>query len=272
MIDLIQRQTEWALKIMIWHHIEQGEGRPLVLLHGIGMSAKAWSPVMNLLAAQRRVIAFDVPGFGETPALEGEPSMVKMVASLNQCLTAMGIDEPVDCVGNSMGGYIALSMAVAGHARSVVALSPAGFWGKQVPMHVGHLFQAMRRGYRLAPGLSDVLLSFPPSRTLIMMGGVGIKGWRIPAAEAIHTARMFAESEHFETIYHALGVPFTQGGSVDVPCTIAWGDFDMVFPIGTRVKRRAPAHSRWLRLRGCGHVPMWDNPELVADTILHGTS
>lgn len=44
----------------MWHCEERGQGRPLVLLHGIGMSSFAWSPVMGQLASQRRVLAFDV--------------------------------------------------------------------------------------------------------------------------------------------------------------------------------------------------------------------
>lgn len=57
--------------MMIWHHVEKGQGRPLVLLHGIGMSSDAWAAVFDRLAVQRRVIAFDIPGFGRTPGLPG---------------------------------------------------------------------------------------------------------------------------------------------------------------------------------------------------------
>src|SRR5690349_3737798 len=52
-----------------WHHVERGRGRPLVLLHGIGMSHAAWTPVMGRLARERRVIAVDLAGFGRSAPL-----------------------------------------------------------------------------------------------------------------------------------------------------------------------------------------------------------
>ena len=53
----------------MWHFEERGQGRPLVLLHGIGMSSLAWSPVMARLSQGRRVLAFDAAGLGKTPPL-----------------------------------------------------------------------------------------------------------------------------------------------------------------------------------------------------------
>jgi len=53
----------------VWRYGEHGEGRPLILLHGIGMSRAAWNPVLTHLYATRRVIAFDIAGFGATPPL-----------------------------------------------------------------------------------------------------------------------------------------------------------------------------------------------------------
>ncbi len=257
---------------MIWHHIEKGHGRPLVLLHGIGMSGDAWQPVMDRLAVQRRVIAFDIPGFGGTPGLENvEPNSLAMVASLGESLRKMGIDEPVDIVGNSLGGRIALDAAAEGLARSIVCISPAGLWRETGPAHLEYLFTAMRKGYQMMPGVTEGLLRTRVGRTVIMAGAVAARGWKIPAKDAIHSARMFADSHHFEPIFNAFRPPFDQAHRIEVPCTVAFGDFDMVFPVGTRDKNRVPAHTHWLRLPRCGHVPMWDHPELVSHVIMQGT-
>lgn len=257
---------------MIWHHIEKGHGRPLILLHGIGMNSEAWAPVMDRLAVQRRVIAFDIPGFGKTPGIEGcEPNSEAMVASLAQSLDKMGIHEPVDMVGNSLGGRIMLDAAAEGMARSVVGISPAGLWRETGPSHLEPLFGAMRKAYKVAPGLTDQLLKTTLGRTVIMAGAVSARGWKMPAREAIRSARMFAESHHFEPVFEAFRPPFARGEEIKVPCTIAFGDLDMVFPIGTRDKSRVPAHARWVRLPACGHVPMWDAPGLLSHVILSGT-
>ena len=258
---------------MIWHHVEKGQGRPLILLHGIGMNSEAWGPVFERLAIQRRVIAFDIPGFGRTPALAAgrEPNAAAMVESLGESLRMMGLEEPVDMVGNSLGGRIALEAAAAGLARSVVGISPAGLWRNKGPFHLEHLFGLMRKGYSLLPSVADRLLETTVGRTLLMGGAVSAQGWKMPAHEAQRAARMFAQAQQFEPIFEAFRPAFDRGEEIEVPCTIAFGDLDFVFPMGTRDKSRAPAHTHWVRLPACGHVPMWDDPDLVAHVILNGT-
>ena len=61
-----------------------------------------------------------------------------------QSLQAMGIDVPVDIVGNSLGGTIALEAANRGIARSVVAISPAGLWKEHGAPHVDYVFGGLR--------------------------------------------------------------------------------------------------------------------------------
>lgn len=256
---------------MIWHHIEKGQGRPLILLHGIGMNGEAWGPVFDRLAQQRRVIAVDIAGFGRTPALAVEPSAAALADSLGQSLRAMGLDEPVDIVGNSLGGRIALEAAASGLARSVVGISPAGLWRDKGPFHLEYLFGAMRKSYSLMPEVADRLLETALGRTLLLSSAVGAQAWKMPAHEAQRAARLFAQSEQFKAVFEALRPPFSRTADIEVPCTIAFGDLDFVFPWGTRDKTRAPAHTRWVRLRACGHVPMWDNPALVTQVILNGT-
>lgn len=257
---------------MIWHHIEKGHGRPLVLLHGIGMSADAWSPLIDRLAVDRRVIAFDIPGFGATPGLDTEtPGSAEMVASLKQCLQRLGIHEPVDIVGNSLGGRIAFDAAAQGLARSIVCISPAGLWRQKGPAHLEPLFALMRKAYTAMPGMVERVLHNALGRTLIMSGAVAAQGWKMPVQDALRSARMFAESHHFDPIFDAFRPPFERGSDIKVPCTVAFGDLDFVFPAFTRDKSRAPQHTRWVRLPACGHVPMWDNPGLVSHVILRGT-
>ncbi len=258
---------------MIWHYVEKGYGRPLILLHGIGMNCNAWAPIIDRTFLQRRVIAFDIPGFGKTPALPDSivPNSENMAESLRICLQEMGISEPVDIVGNSLGGRIALDAAAKGMARTVVGISPAGLWLHKGPPHIQHLFGAMRKGYAVVPTLTETALKNPIARSLLMAGAVSIQGWKMPSHEAIRATRIFAHSDKFEPIFNAFRPPFIHADKITVPCTIAFGDFDMVFPVGTRERTRVPAHTYWRRLPGCGHVPMWDNPDLVSHVILRGT-
>jgi pimeloyl-ACP methyl ester carboxylesterase len=90
----------------VWNYSEAGSGRPLILLHGIGMSHAAWNAVTPLLCATRRVIAFDTAGFGLTPPLPRGtlPTIPNLVGGLHSSLLELGIELPVDIAGNSLGG------------------------------------------------------------------------------------------------------------------------------------------------------------------------
>ena len=80
------------------------------------------------LRSTRRVIAFDIAGFGLTPPLPKgvAPSIPNLVDDLERSIHEIGIKFPVDIAGNSLGGSMALEAARRGMAGSVVAISP--YW------------------------------------------------------------------------------------------------------------------------------------------------
>lgn len=106
-----------------------GSGEPLLLLHGIGHHRQAWDPVVDILAAERDVIAVDLPGFGESPALPDglAHDLPTMNAALSGLCETLDLDRP-HVAGNSLGGLLALELGREKLVRSVTALSPAGFW------------------------------------------------------------------------------------------------------------------------------------------------
>ena len=110
------------------HHIRRGEGEALLLIHPLGSELVVWEPVFDLLAAERDVIAVDMPGFGASHALpEGQAYTPKgLAAALAGFLNELGI-ERAHLAGNSLGGWVALELAGLGRALSVTGLSPAGF-------------------------------------------------------------------------------------------------------------------------------------------------
>lgn len=259
---------------MEWFAVERGEGRPLVLLHGIGMASSAWGPVLDRLAAERRAIALDIPGFGRTPALPAdvEPTPAAIAHSLVQDLVERGVDEPFEVVGNSLGGFVALEVAKAGHAQSVVALSPAGLWHGQIPRWTTLALNLTRAACRHAPRLTRLAMRTPAGRTLGLLPTVAWKGWRVPANEAVKAAEDFASGGAFEDVLHAASEQFRDGQRIDVPVTIAFGRHDLTLRKRTaQFRDQLPPHTTWLTLPGAGHVPMWDNPEAVTQIILGRT-
>ncbi|MEO6699141.1 MAG: alpha/beta hydrolase [Paraperlucidibaca sp.] len=255
-----------------WFHIEQGQGRPLVLLHGIGMSHAAWQPVMHLLARERRVIAVDVAGFGQTPALTGAVSADALVDGLKQTLLSLGINEPVDIAGNSMGGWLALAAATHGLVRSVVAISPAGLSNaSDAPRHIRPTFDSARLMAQRFPRLSETLIKFGLARSAFLAIPMSIRGYKIPSAAAIRSIRDFAHAPGFDATYDA--IDRVKGLSeLTMPITIAFGRLDFLLIQAMQSREWLPAQTLWLRPWSWGHVPMWDDPEGVAKLILTGTA
>ncbi|MYU25092.1 alpha/beta hydrolase [Streptomyces sp. SID8352] len=100
------RTKDWTI-----HYNEAGEGHPLVLLHGGGPGATGWSnysPNIEALSRHFRVIAPDMPGWGDSDAVDF--ATLDHVEAACQLLDALGIEKAA-FVGNSMGGHTSLRLA-----------------------------------------------------------------------------------------------------------------------------------------------------------------
>lgn len=257
-----------------WHHVERGRGRPLVLLHGIGMSHVAWSPVMEPLARERRVIALDLAGFGRSEALPDRvvPTQENLLQGLRHTLSALGIADPVDLVGNSLGGQLALTAAREGLARSVVGLSPGGLWpGVRSPAHTRLILRSARTILRGLPRTGEAAARTRVGRTLLFALPMTSRGWRVDAGEALEVVRAFRDAAAFGPTLDA-SQRFTGGERIEVPLTVAFGSRDWLLTKSCQCRDALPPHTRWLEPRGWGHVPMWDDPAGVARLILEGTA
>jgi len=109
------------------HQITRGSGKRLLLIHGLGSSWRGWQPILDDLAAERSVIAIDLPGHGVTPAQEDSGTFEGLVRSVERYLVANDLIG-VAVVGSSMGARIVLELARRGKVGNVVALDPGGFW------------------------------------------------------------------------------------------------------------------------------------------------
>jgi pimeloyl-ACP methyl ester carboxylesterase len=88
---------------------DRGQGIPIVLIHGFPLDRTIWQGQLSGLADHARVIALDLPGFGESPMVEGTIEMTTYADIIREFLDALGINEPAIIAGHSMGGYIALA-------------------------------------------------------------------------------------------------------------------------------------------------------------------
>ncbi|MFJ2396852.1 MULTISPECIES: alpha/beta fold hydrolase [unclassified Streptomyces] len=251
-----------------------GTGEPLLLLHGIGHHRQAWDPVVHILAAEREVIAVDLPGFGASPALPDglTHDLGTVVPVLGALCEALELDRP-HVAGNSLGGLLALELGREKLVRSVTALSPAGFWTTAERRYAFGVLMAMRLGARRLPLPAVERLSRTVAGRAALTSTIYARpGRRSPEAVVAETLAL-AHAEGFaETLRAGISVQFTDDVP-GLPVTVAWGTRDrlLVRRQGIRAKQIIP-RARLVRLPGCGHVPMNDDPALVARVLLDGSS
>ncbi|AKL68718.1 alpha/beta fold hydrolase [Streptomyces goshikiensis] len=248
----------------------KGAGEPLLLLHGIGHHLQAWHPVTDVLAGQYDVIAVDLPGFGASaPLPEGVPYDLATVApALGALCAALGVDRP-HVAGNSLGGLLALEMGRTGLARSVTALSPAGFWTQGERRYAFAALRAMRAGARALPRPALERLSRSAAGRAALTSSIyAAPGRRAPEAVVAETVALRDATGFEQTLAAGGSVRFTEDVP-GLPVTIAWGVHDRLLlrRQGVRAKRTVPG-ARLVRLPGCGHVPMHDDPALVSRVVL----
>jgi pimeloyl-ACP methyl ester carboxylesterase len=246
-------------------------GAPIVLLHGATSSARAWDALLPSLGQRYRVFAPSLAGHcGGPPLPTGREGVVhRIVDSMCGQLDEAGIDT-AHIVGNSLGGWVALELARRGRAQSVLALSPAGAW--RLPRDLRRLLVLFRTGAALGRiNAMPNLVAHKRVRRILL---------RLMAehADRMTPAQVAAA---FEDMAGCTALPdildgARADGSIEpvpdgcCPVRIVWGMNDRMLPFmryGAPMLVAVPSAELML-LPGVGHVPMIDDPVLIANTIL----
>ena len=225
-------------------HTRRGSGPPLVLIHALGADRRMWDPVIDRLAAHRDVIAIDMPGFGESPPLgavareaarggaagraadarggtSAPVSPHDLARAVRAHSLALGLDRP-HVAGNSLGGWVALELALAGHAQSVTAIAPAGLWAQPL---VPKRSQARVLARALRPVLPALLRSARGRR--VALGSTIAHPERVPYSAALALVRGYADAPGFEAVNAGMRAGrFTGLAEIPVPLTLAWPEHD----------------------------------------------
>ena len=253
------------------NYIRRGTGKPLLLLHGLGSSLKVWDLIVEELATQRDVIALDLPGFGQSPALLGEVSIPTLADAVTDFLTQHQL-LGIDAVGNSMGARLVLELARRGQlVGSVVALDPGGFWQGWQVAYFYHSVRLSAQLSRLIQPILPPLVSNALSRT-VLFAQFSAHPWTIPAPVALNEFREFLPTPSFTRLLDSLAHgPPQQGAPVgSIPnLVIGWGRQDRICPPSQSRLALAlfpDAQLHWFS--NCGHVPQLDVPAETVALIL----
>lgn len=257
------------------HFIRRGSGRPLLLVHGLGGSWRTWNTILNLLAAERDVVAVDLPGHGESPALAGEHSIRTLADALTDFLARHDL-LGIDAAGVSMGGRLVLELARRGGVvGAVVALDPGGFWqGWEVPFFYYTGLASKKVVAALQPVVPAVA-STAVGRTALLIQ-LSAKPWALPAQQAIDDLRTYGTTPVFDELLYQLAYGDVQQpalkGSITEPLVIGWGRQDRVcLPNQARLALEKFPDARLYWFADCGHMPQWDQPEEATRLILATT-
>jgi pimeloyl-ACP methyl ester carboxylesterase len=249
------------------HHIRKGAGEPLVLVHGLGGSIVVWRPVIDLLAAERDVVAIDLPGFGSSPD-PGDgfvPTAAELGVAVSELCSGLGIERP-HLAGNSLGGWVALEIAAAGRAASVCAISPAGLWREPLGPRRRERNEI---GRRIRP-LLNLALRSARGRQLILRSTLA-RPDRLSREEAEELVGDYLDAPLYAAANEEMRMgAFERKDEIDVPVTLAWGELDRI--VGRPSRSRRPPDARYVEMPGWGHTPTWDDPEGVASLILEASS
>lgn len=255
-----------------------GTGEPMVLLHGFTDTWHAWTPLLPALEAHHDVFAPTLPGHhgGEPFPEGGRMTLATTLDMIERQLDAEGI-ERAHVVGSSLGGWLALELAARGRALSVVGVCPAGGWEphSREERAILRYFRLNDRLLRAGRPLLKTVARRPrlrrlalreliadPSRVSATAAWAMIEG----AAECAIVQDALALSE--------TGEMFGELGQIDCPVRIAYGTRDRIVrwpACYVRMQRILP-QAEYVALEGLGHLPMWDDPELVARVILEVTA
>jgi pimeloyl-ACP methyl ester carboxylesterase/putative sterol carrier protein len=250
-----------------------GRGHPVVLLHGLGASKITWLPVLAPLAARHRVIVPDLPGHGESdkPRHEYTPRFYAKV--VRQLLDAVGVERAA-VVGNSLGGRIALELALRspGRVAALALLDPSvpglrwryvmGFT-RVFPTEIGAIPFPLRERWM------EVMIR----RLFAQPDRLPNEGYSAAAAEFIRIYRNpVARMAFFSTLRHIVTEKpdsfFASLRRIKQPALVIFGDQDRLVPprLGVRLAQHLP-HADLVVLPDVGHVPQFEATEETLELL-----
>ncbi len=248
-------------------YIHQGKGgTPILLLHGFDSSLLEFFRLIPLLAAQNETWAVDLLGFGFTERVMGTPYSPMAIKRHLYSFWKTLINQPVILVGASMGGATAIDFTLTypNCVKQLVLINSVGYSGS---FPIGQFL-------------------FPPIDFFAM------EWWRFLKLQTLAKAKADRDQNaaYLDALlctilplempgwYESI-LTFTKTGGyslteekiarIDKPTLILWGELDAFLAKGDAEKfNRAIAHSILHKIKGCGHAPQFEQPEVIAQHIL----
>ncbi len=263
-----------AISVEYW---SAGEGQPLLLLHGVADSAQTWQWIMPILARTHHVYALSFPGFGTSTKPEADYSPAFLSKVVLAFLDHLQL-EKVSVVGNSLGGLVAmyLALAVPQRVSALVLVDSAGL-GREItwPMRLLTL-----------PGMGQLVAA--TNKTPI---GAKLWAWSVSALIVAHPNRspsswrnrlyeMARDPNYLKATVASVKSGNTLAGQrereimldrlprLTMPTLIIWGERDRIVPVHhAHAAKSRLVQGQTVILSDCGHSPQVEQPERFASAV-----
>jgi pimeloyl-ACP methyl ester carboxylesterase len=252
--------------------MEAGQGPAVLALHGLGATKGSFLPTLAALADRFRVIAIDLPGFGDSDKPIGAPYDARFFAhAVVDVLDALELDR-AHLIGNSLGGRIALELALRDPERveRLALLAPSLAWRRERPW--APLLRLVRPELGLLQPAPRVLVEgivrrlIPGAADGWAAAGVDefLRAYLTPAGRAAFYAaarQIYLEEPHGDDGF------WPRLSTLSAPALFVWGRRDRIVPLAfARHVSEALPQARHLEL-DCGHVPQVERPRQTHDAV-----
>lgn len=249
------------------HYRINGNGQPLVLLHGTGASLHTWEGWTSILEENYQIISVDLPAFGMTgPSLNRDYSIGAYVNFVDAFLAKIGIDS-FALAGNSLGGGISWNYAAA-HPQKVKALilvDPSGFkQRKKLPLAL-----RITKSKTFSPLLKKFSPKFLFSKSL---KEVYYDDSKLDQAIIDRYYELFRREGNRQAYIDRGQTPNNYNvdllNTIDIPTLILWGANDEWITSDDAVKfKKRIKNAKVIIYNKMGHVPMEEDPEKTANDV-----
>ncbi len=251
-----------------WHYLEGGpsDAQVLLLIHGFGGDKDNWTRFSRHLTDRYRVIALDLPGFGESARHpDWDYSLPLQCERVNEFVKGLGLEQ-FHIVGNSMGGHLAALYTLQYPSK----VSSMGLFDNSgvIPPNASDLQIALEEGRN--PLVADSVEEFGDLITFVTYEKPFIP-WPL---EGVLARRAMNNAEFNRSIFKSLGGenfvnldPILE--DIESPVLILWGEHDRVLDVSSiEVMRPLLPDAEVVIMHETGHLPMIERPAETAEHYL----
>jgi pimeloyl-ACP methyl ester carboxylesterase len=249
----------------IWHYLEGGpdDAEVVLLLHGFGGEKDNWTRFLKHLTGRYKVIAPDLPGFGESARhADWDYSVIPQRDRVQGFAQALGL-ERYHLAGHSMGGHISITYAYE-YPAQVASLALFNNGG----IHAPNESELMRR---VKLGESPLVIRSDEGFKSMMALVFNEQPFAPWPMKKVLAQRAMANADFNQTIFESLMQDFETDlapvlAAIGSPVFILWGDSDKILDVSSvRVMQQALPDADVVIMADMGHVPMLERPAETAE-------